>query len=412
MIKTLQKRFIFTAMIAVTILLIVLLGAINLINAGITIKQSNNMLHSLLRQEHSAERIPPEKDIYHNNFFTPPPTEDDRNATLFFSTIVESENNKVITETNRFSTLSEEEAVALTNAAITSGKDQGRLDRFRYGSVSTPMGTKYVFIDTSADRRDILRMVSLSLAAGALCWTAMLLLVTILSHRAIRPIAENIERQKQFITDAGHEIKTPLAIISANTEAWELHQGKTKWSGNIRDQIQRLNGLMQNLLTLAKAEENKTPVNLQKFSFSELTENTLEMFREPMELRGIKLQTKIEPDITITANKDQIMQLISILGDNAVKYAVPQSTVFIRLNKKNKYIVLETENACCNQQKCPTEKLFDRFYRNDDARTQNPNGGYGIGLSAAKAITELHGGEISAQYTAENKIRFTVKIPS
>ena len=158
----------------------------------------------------------------------------------------------------------------------------------------------------------------LSGALGLICWGFMLILVIILSKKAICPIAENIEKQKQFVTNAGHEIKTPLAIISANTEAMELYNGENKWTKNIKKQVDRLNGLMKNLLLLAKMEESK--IVYQKFSLSEMASEISESFFEPISLKNIAFETKIQPDIILNANSEHIRQLFSILLDNAVKY--------------------------------------------------------------------------------------------
>lgn len=412
MIKALQKRFIYTAMIAVTVLIVVLLGGINIINARLTITQSEELLASLHQQEPGFKQIQPERDPGKHNFLTPPPTEDDRNATLFFVATINKSGSITMLDISHIPSLNEEEAAVLVTEAIDSGKATGTVDRFRYDADISPNDIRYIFMDVSADRTDVLRVAVLSLMAGMVCWGAMLLLVIALSRRAIRPIAENIERQKQFVTDAGHEIKTPLAIILANTEAMELHNGENKWSRNIHSQVLRLNGLMQNLLTLAKAGENKAPINTETFSLSDLTNETLEMFRTPLELRSLSLESQIEPDIFLSANKEQISRLISILTDNAVKYATTGSTIAVTLQKTDKTIRLQTENICDALPQCPPEKLFDRFYRADAARTQQNSGGYGIGLSAAKAIAELHNGTISAKYTNENHITFTVKLSS
>lgn len=238
----------------------------------------------------------------------------------------------------------------------------------------------------------------------------MLLLVIFLSRRAIRPIAENIQKQRQFVTDAGHEIKTPLAIILANTDAMELHNGENKWSRNIRSQVVRLNGLMQNLLTLARADEEKKIVNPEYFDLSDLLENLLASFEEPMRTKELVLQKDIHTDTLLCANKDQIASLLSVLIDNAVKYSAANGTVSICLTNSEKRVALHIENECEALPPCAPSQLFDRFYRADTARTQK-NGGYGIGLSAAKAIVEAYRGEITAQYLSQNRIVFTICLP-
>lgn len=235
----------------------------------------------------------------------------------------------------------------------------------------------------------------------------MLLFVILLSKRAILPIAENMEKQKQFVTNAGHEIKTPIAIIQSNTEAMELYNGENKWSKNIKEQTIRLNELMKNLLTLARMDESSANLNLSDFSLSQLLADHTECFREALELRGIALQTGIQPMISFRANKEHITQLISVLMDNAVKYTNEGGYIFVSLERNDKRIKLQFKNTC--QQLPPTspDKLFDRFYRADEARTQK-SGGYGIGLSVAQSITETYKGKIYAEYENSNTIVFTI----
>ena len=167
--------------------------------------------------------------------------------------------------------MDEDEARALAARALASGKDSGRLDSYRFQIVEPAEGTKTVILlDVSTQRYNVLRVAALSALAGGLAWGAMLVLVMALSRRAIRPIAENMERQRQFVTDAGHELKTPLAIIQANLDAMELMGGESKYSRNIRSQTRRLSDLMQNLLTLARIDENSVPMDLSEVDLSAL----------------------------------------------------------------------------------------------------------------------------------------------
>ncbi len=157
----------------------------------------------------------------------------------------------------RISTVTEDEAVEYAESAAAAGDASGREGRFRYRIAPSRdgRGSVAVFLDVSADERSMLIVAVLSLLAGAACWLAALLAAVLLSRRATRPIAESMERQKQFITDAGHEIKTPLAIIRANADALELHQGESRWSRNIQRQTERMDELMKRLLTLARLDE-------------------------------------------------------------------------------------------------------------------------------------------------------------
>lgn len=413
MIRTLQRKFVFTAMLAVTILLVGLLGSINVINTGLNIRQTDMRLDMLLTEETSPiPQMPPRfGENEERGFLHIPITENTRMSSVYFTVRTDPEGTVVQTDVSRIATVTEAQASSLTQTVQANGKQEGRISGFRYRSAALPnsVGTVWLFLDTSEQANSTMRLFLLSVLIGVACWLVMFLLVFLLSGRAIRPIAANIERQKQFVTDAGHEIKTPLAIISANTEAMELHNGESKWSRNIREQVTRLNGLMQNLLTLAKIDELNVSLTREPLSLSALTEEGSDMFREAMELKHLQVERRIQPDLTVNANRELMSRLISILMDNALKYTPAGGSVVIELFRTDKATQLVVANECENLPNCPAEKLFDRFYRVDPARTQK-SGGYGIGLSAARSIVEAHGGTISAMYRDEHTVVFFVTV--
>ena len=221
MIRTLQKRFTVTAMIAVTVLLVLLLGGINLFNALSVVRDGEELLSALAAQKDFG---PAPRDAFlpwdeGNGLFRRSPDAGDRMSALTFSVRFDAEGALLGSDLSRVADLSEEEAVSLARQALDSGKASGRIGSFRYQVVRPAPETRtVVFLDMSRQTHELLRVAALSGLGGIAAWLAMLLLVRALSRRAIRPIAENMERQRRFITDAGHELKTPLAIIRANAE--------------------------------------------------------------------------------------------------------------------------------------------------------------------------------------------------
>lgn len=416
MSKTLQKKFVVTAMIAVTVLLAVVLGAVNLFNALTQARQSDRLLTALAMQEGfgPAPRFdgdfdgqePPFRREARGGFFREPLTEDSRMSALYFVVRLDSEDRVQSVDLRRISSVDEEGAAALALQAAANSRGYGRIGDLKYQFVEPAEGCRAcVFLDVSQQLRSVRRTAALSALAGVLAWGAMLVLVWALSRRAIRPIAENMQRQRQFVTDAGHELKTPLAIIQANVEAMELMGGESKYSRNIRSQVRRLSGLTQNLLTLARMDESSAPPQLETVDLSALAVSSLDMFRESAALKELTVAADIREGVTVQANRQQLGQLLSILLDNAVKYCPQGGRLALSLYREDR-AVLRLRNTV--EQTVDTERIFDRFYRADSARTQQ-GGGYGIGLSAAEAIVRLHKGEIGAAMDG-GEIEFTVRI--
>lgn len=406
MTRTLQKRFVVTAMAAISILLLLLLGAINVANFIMTGNQIDRNLQMIAARENGGEAAPPWEDVPPRRFLEPPKNAYDTVLSSNYF-VVRYDPNGNITEidVSRTSTVSEDDARGRAALAYVRGRESGRDGRFRYLLQISPAGSTIIFLDTSVERFSYLRILLLSTGIGAVCWGLMLALVMFLSRRAIRPIQENIQRQKQFVTNAGHEIKTPLAIIQSNAEALELYQGESKWSRNIKEQTQRLDGLMKNLLTLARMDEGAGTAKPEELSLSRMAQERTQEFLQPLESRNITLEREIQPDLILWADRAQMEQLFSILLDNCVKYTDPGGTVWVRLRQEGKKLRLTVENTCSALPEVPPEKLFDRFVRGDSARTQKA-GGYGIGLAVARSLAQANGGSLRAHYFPPNRICF------
>lgn len=413
MMKALQKKFVFTAMIAVSILLFILLGIINIVNIAMVRTETDKTLTMISEADGNFDHIqPPPNSAPPFDFRIKPKDERDKFlSSNFFIVRLNGNGQIVFTDVSRTSLVDEASAEELALRVLDEGTSVGKAGKYRYQISNSHTGneTVIVFLDTSEEILSYVRVLFLSGGIGLSCWILMLFMVMFLSKKAIFPIVENMERQKQFVTNAGHEIKTPLAVILANTEAMELYNGENKWSKNIREQTVRLNGLMKNLLLLAKMDESAAEIIKTEISFSELVSENVRVFAEPLNLRSITLQTEIQPNVIIKANKEQISQLISILLDYASKYTNNRGTVIVRLQKSDKRIKLLIKNSCEKLLDTPPDKLFDRFYRDDKARTQK-TGGYGIGLSVARSIVLANKGSITAEYENPNFVSFTVTL--
>lgn len=463
MVKQLQKKFIISAMLAVTILLVVLIGGINVFNYLTTSGDNNRLMEMLCYSFETSTKWntdttdntqPPlgingtqqntDADISgsQNNPDFPPqdngikPPDDKKNngfgrhdknavdSARYAAVAIDKNGNIIRTDVTHISSLTEEEATAITEALKNTAAGTGTYSGFQYRISETKRaeGKVIILLDNGMQISSFFTVLFISIGAGIFGWLMMLLLVILLSRKTIAPVARSIEKQKQFVTNAGHEIKTPLAIILANTDAMELHNGENKWSKNIRAQTLRLSGLMQNLLMLAKMDENSTKLPMCEFDISTAAEDTVGAFIEPAALKGIMIEQDIKKGIRLSGNRDNIVQLMTVLLDNAVKYTESGGVIRAELYGNEKNITLSIANTC--EPIDHPEKLFDRFYRGDSARTQK-NGGYGIGLSVAQAIAELHKGSITAENVSAtaseshtdstdkqntNMLMFTVKI--
>ncbi len=406
MIRSLRRKFMAAAMISLSIL-IAILGAGAAVFGYIRMEQSaEETLASLAedRRPPKPGRRPPYPAFGYRISPDPMPA-----GAVIVS--MDPEGTVSSVEYLGMVELEEEEIQKLIQNALRENEARGKTGSYKYAALQGEGGAwRLVFLDMSLPTRALLNTVSALLLAGIVSMGLLSVILFLVSGRIIRPLAENMEKQRQFVSNAGHEMKTPLGILMANTDALELHQGESRWSRNIRSQTERMHRLTENLLLLARTDEGGGSVPLEEVDWSSLIERRAGEFREAAGSRGMEIKLNLATGIKVLGEPGYLDQLAGILLDNGVKYGAAGGELKVCLEVSGRKARLTVENPVEVLPDVPPDTLFDRFYRASPARTQR-DGGCGIGLSAARAITQMFRGKIRASYPGENRIRFTVELP-
>lgn len=406
MIKSLRWKFIIAAMISLSILIVIIIGGIALLGYYKMEQVADGTLQSL-----ATERKPPEP----GGGRPPYPAfgyqiNENPAPTSYFVAIINSDGQIQSIDTMGRLEITENDIEQYVGTALSGESLAGKIGAYKYViSMEANRPMRIVFLDMSLQMQTLLSIIFASFLVGLLCMVLMFFILFFVSGRVISPLARNIEKQRQFVSNAGHEIKTPLGIIMANTDAMELHLGENKWSKNVRSQTERMHGLMDGLLLLARMDEGAESLPRESVNLSDMVNRTVVDFSELAKKKQIQTRVEISDNIIIQGNPDYLEQLINILIDNAVKYSNSGGEIITSLTGDGRKSKLAIENSIENLPDVPPETLFDRFYRANAARTQK-DGGYGIGLSAARAIAGMHGGKIVATYVGTNRIRFAVEL--
>ncbi len=409
MIKKLQRKFVLIAMGSLLLVMLIFIGSINVINLYQMEQKVNGAIHILTENQGKFPKYekgnPPKGDPR----FGFEMNEETQFEIRYFIVEVNEDGSIQEIDTSHIAAVSSEDAVEFANTIMSGSKSSGYEGIYKFEVVDQPYGYMLVFMDCRSRIQMATLFLLTSCIVALVTLLLMFILVSALSKKAITPIIENMEKQKLFITDAGHEIKTPLAIISANADVLELTGGENEWITSIRNQTVRLDKLVKNLLTLSKMEEGNTKMVFAEFDLSETVAETAGPFETIAETQKKKFQMNIQPGLKLQGDESSIQQLISTLVDNAMKYSDEEGTIKISLSATKKGAKLEVYNTTEAIDKENLDKLFDRFYRADASRSRD-TGGYGIGLSIAKSIVEAHHGKISVKSEDGKSIRFTVII--
>lgn len=337
-----------------------------------------------------------------------------------FFTVSFDENGQVRQQdVQEISSVTAQDAQGYAMRALGENQERGWIDGYRYKvyeitydtGQGLQQGTEVIFVDGTMNR-SVARMTLFS--AGAVLtasWVIIVVLVALFSRKAVKPIAESYEKQKQFITDANHELKTPLTLIMTNIDIVSAEIGENEWLKDAKSEGKRMNCLINQLGILNQMDENaskktkNTKQSENPFNLSAVLEEITSKFISAAKEKGQKIKIHICPDTTYVGDEEAIKKLIFILLDNAVKYCDEGGTIEIKLQQK-RHAVIIVENSYYEVDNVQLDKLFDRFYREDKARTASNS--FGIGLSIAKAIVNERRGEISAYRKDGKTIGFKV----
>ena len=404
MIKTLRKRFIRIAVLAVTAVLLMLCLIVNIANYASVDRDLIRMLQMISGNQGTVPQMPQgvKPDGKQGGGFTP----ETPFSTRYFVLRYDDEGVLVNADLGSIAAVTTDDTTAYLQVATKHGVGYGWSNGYRYYVVKNGENRNMaIFLDAHRDLQTVKTTAWLSLAAMLFCVACVYLVVTLLSRRAIDPVVKASEKQKQFITDAGHELKTPITVIATSLKVLEMESGENKWIDKSLAQTEKLRDLVNSLVSLSRMDEEQSPLKMCDFSLSDAVSETVGSFADFAAANGHMLTAEIAPEILYHGDEYAIRQMVSILLDNAVKYASDGSPIRLTLEKGKKGPVLRTVNCCEGLIQQQADKLFDRFYRVDQSRT---TGGFGIGLSMARSIAEGHKGSIKATCREENKIEFTV----
>lgn len=490
MLKKLRRKFIAIAMLSVSIVLIAIVGTINIANyistnealdarlkliagnggtfpdllergsrgeEGNTTDESTNKGTSTRKEPPSGRTdVQPPEDMNQADLKDDNLKENDLKRhgispesqfdTRYFTVTINSKGDVENIDTSKIASVSSENAAEYAKKLWKSGKKgdgkSGFADNCKYLTVDEDGATMYIFLSCQRELSTIKTYILASVGISVFGLLVVFVMIYFFSGKILKPVSESYEKQKRFITDASHEIKTPLTIIDANTEVIEMMEGENEWTSSTRKQVARLTSLTEKLVFLSRMDEEATKLEMLEFSLSDAILDTAEPFKAVAGTKGKKLTIDVTDGILYTGDEKTIRQLVSILLDNAIKYSGCSSVRYENgnVNKDNINKTIHTQNNCvttagdpapeieltmrpsgknriitvwntvddtANIKKGRQDMLFERFYRTDASRNSK-TGGFGIGLSAAYAIVKAHKGKITAESKDGQSIKFTI----
>ena len=407
MIKKLKMKFVLLSMTALFIILSIAIVGMNLINYNSVVKEADEIL-ALLSQ--NKGRFPDmggnkEKKLPHH--MSPEIPYESR----YFSVLFNEFGDVIQTHTGYITSVDSTKAITYAKKAMNQGESKGFVGDFRYERYYDGDAIRITFLDCGRKLDSFREFLIASLGMGIAGLVILFLVIFFCAGRIIRPIAESYEKQKRFITDAGHEIKTPLTIIHANADVLEMEIGQNECLTDIQQQTKRLTELTNDLVYLARMEEAENSLQMIDFPVSEVVQDAAHSFKAPAQTQEKEFICDIQMMLSMCGNDKAIEQLVSILIDNALKYTPKGGKISLHFHQKSKKLYLTVCNTTETvlQQK-NLDSVFDRFYRTDASRNSE-TGGHGIGLSIAKAIVTAHNGKISASAKDEQTFEIMVVLP-
>nr|MCR5203123.1 HAMP domain-containing histidine kinase [Lachnospiraceae bacterium] len=438
MIKKLRAKIIAISMLSVVLILLIIMGSINIINYRNIVSNADNVLKMLeendgqfpmdrrfgerddnmpggsMAPDESAtpsdgnsddgnapqgmgpnnsmnpNEMPPEEGINSDNenkgFLSIFSTQDSRREARYFTVKLDKDGNVTEFDISQVASVNESTAKELASKLYEKTGKNRFYKKYRYKSIKENGSYMVIFLDCSSQLENQRSFLITSLLVSAVGLVTIFVLLIFFSNWVVKPVDESFEKQKRFITDAGHEIKTPLATIKADAAVIEFdldeNSDSREWIDDIKVQIERLTGLTNDLIYLSKMDESRETLSKYDFVISDTAKEVSKGFESRAKLEKKTYKVDVEPLLTYKGEEKAIYELLSILLDNAVKYSDENGRIDFSLKKRGKNIVIKVYNTTGNISEKHIKHLFDRFYRTDESRNSK-KGGYGIGLSKA-----------------------------
>lgn len=406
MFKSLRRKFVATSVASVAIVIILMASTLNFINYY---KMGQRVDDSLYEASKSSALVTIFSDGEEDMIVTKNTASKTPNNNGF--SIAKIDENKNVIRSYRDDVLikGKDDLQKLVTDAVNESSTSGYVGTYRYLKVNNDAGNLVLLLNTQRDLDSFHAFMRNSIIVSSIVILSVFILLVLISKKVIAPIQQSYQKQKQFITDASHELKTPLAIIRSNTDVLELENGDSKWTKNIQNQVDRLTSLVNSLVVFSRMEEKDTAEKV-KFNLSESLHARIDDFEELASFQKKHIIADIDNNIYYRGEQQAIVQLMDILLENAIKYATKETNINVTLKKNKKYAMMKISNQA-NVKKGDLRKVFDRFYRLDESRNSTVKG-YGIGLSMAKLIAEKHK-EVIKAYAPEDgifkiEVRFTL----
>ena len=402
-----RNRIILSVTGSLVLLLAVTLAALLLANLRETRRRSADMLRAYI-ETYSLARKRGEPGAFGRrppDGMAPPGGEREFRLSTFYSVAFAGDGGVLAVDNGMEALYSEDELIALARDAAL--RASGRAGTLLFQTAQKPGYTLVAFVDNTVSDSGTRALIRQMLILGGAAIVALFFVSVELSRRIIRPLEENDRQQKQFISDASHELKTPVAVIEANAELLAREVGENEWLANIRYENRRMGELVTQLLRLSRSESAETPMEPVELSRVAAGE-TLAFESLAFEL-GRTIRSDVEPEVWVQGSAAQLTELVSVLLDNALRYAAGE-TVELTLRRQGRAAVLQVSNEGAAIPPDRLARLFDRFYRLDEARSGG-EGHYGLGLSIARAVAEKHGGGIGVK-CEDGRVIFTVTLPA
>lgn len=394
MIRRLQLKIIAVILGTLLCVFAAVLIALNLSIYQTSVKRADDFMNSVL--ENDGFLFPPKDTLKPKPGRRTPSllsSPEMMRAGRFFYAKIDKDRNIIELNLDMMFDFSTNDALNYVTSVLNSDREKGNIDNFSFLSAEKFYGRILVFAERSIEILLLEQLNKTSLWAIGIISLILVCLSAFLSKWIVDPVKASFDKQRRFVSDAGHELKTPLTIISANVDVLQNEIGENQRLAHIKAQSERMNGLVHDLLTLARTDEGQTNVIRTRFNLSSAILNTVLEFESRAFEEGKQYSYDIKANITWIGDEKQIKQLVSILIDNAIRYSDAKGKINVSLNTDGSHIRISVFNTGIGVYDEKRNKIFERFYRTDESRSRE-TGGYGVGLSIAKSIVEAHKGKI------------------